>query len=473
MPKRGKRPSRSEETELPGGVPPPAAPAAPGLSAPSAPSTRRKAEELMQRLWNGELAQSRETAKLPPPTDEKLVSVKGTLEGYSSTDCLPHGEAFFPVMSSAELAPLLVPVNQPEKVKSTFEEYGVCVVTNVLTGEECEVLEELWHDDLLQLLRGNKSQASEVPAVSKDLRAWPKHWDNHLGMKGTASKHGLAHGSFAWAARLHPKVRQVFADLYDAEQQELVVGLNPVFWSSAQDAGKDTNPEWLHVDQNHRTGVTWPCAQGVLYVWPSEGSSSSSTVVWPKSHTEVYERMMEDPLAMLRGRSLAGQTVKLKELNQPHLREELMSEALLNARRVPCPAGSLLLWDSRTVHQGWRGGPRLAQPICWEPRVRRSEEALKRKLWMCCSGVPSTHSAAEGRVHDMAKEAPSPSLEDGLPLLRACLVPYGIRSNQESTWAQQQQALWPSETPKQVAAALNDLSHTVLPMLRPELLQVL
>ena len=61
MPKRGKRPSRSEETELPGGVPPPAAPAAPGLSAPSAPSTRRKAEELMQRLWNGELAQSRET----------------------------------------------------------------------------------------------------------------------------------------------------------------------------------------------------------------------------------------------------------------------------------------------------------------------------------------------------------------------------------------------------------------------------
>eukprot|EP00913_Durusdinium_trenchii_P018147 g17050.t1 len=195
-------------------------------------------------------------------------------------------------MSSAELAPLLVPVNQPEKVKSTFEEYGVCVVTNVLTGEECE---------------------------------------------------------------------------------ELVVGLNPVFWSSAQDAGKDTNPEWLHVDQNHRTG-----------------SSSSSTVVWPKSHTEVYERMMEDPLAMLRGRSLAGQTVKLKELNQPHLREELMSEALLNARRVPCPAGSLLLWDSRTVHQGWRGGPRLAQPICWEPRRavyttwQRRHPALLWKMVCLC-----------------------------------------------------------------------------------------
>ena len=43
-------------------------------------------------------------------------------------------------------------------------------VTNVLTGEECEVLEELWHDDLLQLLRGNKSQASQWSRGVVDVR---------------------------------------------------------------------------------------------------------------------------------------------------------------------------------------------------------------------------------------------------------------------------------------------------------------
>ena len=39
------------------------------------------------------------------------------------------------------------------------------------------------------------------------------------------------------------------------------------------------------------------------------------------------------------------------------------------------------------------------------PSFSGGEEALKRKLWMCASGVPSSHSAAEGRVHGMAKEA--------------------------------------------------------------------
>jgi hypothetical protein len=33
--------------------------------------------------------------------------------------------------------------------------------------------------------------------------------DQHLGIKGMASKHGLPHGSFAWAARMHPKARWI------------------------------------------------------------------------------------------------------------------------------------------------------------------------------------------------------------------------------------------------------------------------
>lgn len=435
--------------------------------------SRSHAEQLMQRLWTGELA-----GEAPEvPTEGRTVQAEKpplTEKGYPGhgRNGPRRGEAFFPVMSSQELAPLLVSVEDSKKIKAVFEEYGVCIVTNVLSAAECAAFEDLWHDDLLRLLDGSKVDAEvskQVEMVKQDLKAWPRQWDQHLGMKGMASKHGLPHGSFAWGTRMHPKVRQVFADLYDTTQQELVVGLDNVFWSSAQDEGTDSNPEWLHVDQNHRTGMTWPCAQGVLYIWPTEGSSSSSTVVWPKSHKEVYEKMMDDPEAILRGRSAGGQSVKIKELQMACLREELMAEGLLNCRRVPCPAGSLLLWDSRTVHQGWRGGPRLAQPICWEPRERRSEEAFRRKLWMCTSGIPSSHSAAEGRVHGMAKEAPSPSLHGGLPLLRASLVPYGIRSGEEMTWLQQQEAIWPTDNPKRQAG----IPASLLPMLRAEMQQVL
>merc|ERR1719442_225689 len=78
------------------------------------------------------------------------------------------------------------------------------------------------------------------------------------------------------------------------------------------------------------------------------------------------------------------------------------------ARRAPVPAGGLLLWNSRTVHQGWRGGPRLAQPVCWEPASRRPAAARERKLRMAALGLPSTHWASLGLPHSLLGAGPRP-----------------------------------------------------------------
>ena len=86
------------------------------------------------------------------------------------------------------------------------------------------------------------------------------------------------------------------------------------------------------------------------------------------------------------------QYLPLSKLSE-HTQGRLLPDWTLQAKRVPVPAGALLIWDSRLVHQGWRGGPRLAQPICWEPRARRSEEALERKARLTALGLPSTHWA--------------------------------------------------------------------------------
>merc|ERR1712217_246749 len=104
---------------------------------------------------------------------------------------------------------------------------------------------------------------------------------------------------------------------------------------------------------------------------------------------------MEDPSAQK-----CGQSVRLDNITDGNYRRELTAAAAASSRRVPCPPGSLLLWDSRTIHQGWAGGPRLAQPVCWEPRDRRESDhnALGRKVFMCAAGLPSSHSSAEARV---------------------------------------------------------------------------
>lgn len=48
---------------------------------------------------------------------------------------------------------------------------------------------------------------------------------------------------------------------------------------------------------------------------------------------------------------------------------------------------------------GWSGGPRLAQPVCWEPADRRTPSSHLRKMRMVATGLPSTHWASLGQPH--------------------------------------------------------------------------
>eukprot|EP00759_Apiculatamorpha_spiralis_P021091 PhF_6_TR26158/c0_g1_i6/m.37101 len=71
-----------------------------------------------------------------------------------------------------------------------------------------------------------------------------------------------------------------------------------------------------------------------------------------------------------------------------------MKEFATYARRIPVPAGGMIMWSSRTIHQGWPNGPRLAVPVCYEPSSRRTGEVLERKRQTVRLGLPSSHWAS-------------------------------------------------------------------------------
>eukprot|EP00038_Savillea_parva_P026099 m.51379 g.51379 ORF g.51379 m.51379 type:complete len:799 (-) comp7301_c0_seq1:220-2616(-) len=364
----------------------------------------------------------------------------------------------YPIMTPAELAPLTIEASDmhdnPAKLRDILHTHGVAVVANVVSPDDCQALEGLWRRDLLSLVDKGRLTDEHLDVVrdlesGSGIEAWPGACDPHMGpaWRGFATQRGLPHGHFAWACRLHPSVRSAFAAVHDvADPNDMCVGLDNVMWQGFSAPSAEDNVEWLHCDQNHNTGLRWPIAQGILYVRPSTGHDVSTTVVWPGSHADTYHTIMSDPYAKAQGRTMKGQLIKLNLL-QSEQGKAVHAAAVEGARRVPVPAGSLLLWDSRTTHQGWCGGPRLAQPVCWEPRERRDAAALRRKLWMCATGVGSTHSSTEGRVHQMAPRAqadPLPGSDPGeflrLPLVPT-LVPYGVRDDRLKRWERMQPKL--------------------------------
>lgn len=206
---------------------------------------------------------------------------------------------------------------------------------------------------------------------------------------------------------MYPKIRRVYEVLH--ETTDLVSSFDNSFVTTdTEQQGEEAmeNRLWPHVDQNDHDFIIGhqDVYQGLLYCWPSSEPRSSTTVVWPRSHTpEVYDMYMNDAFLEKRGRK-GNHFTAISMVQDTETRERLMQGWLSHARRVTVPVGGLLLWSSRTTHQGWSGGPRLAQPVCWEPRERRSAKARGRKLALAALGLPSTHSASLGQPHNLVPQ---------------------------------------------------------------------
>lgn len=275
--------------------------------------------------------------------------------------------------------------SNPAAFRALLDEYGVAIVSGVLSLGECQQLESSWKAALLTLTKGDEAATEAlVPGSNRT---------------GFTPLNGLPHSEFSWQARMHPKVRQLFASIYETD--ELCVGIDLPFYlpKAGQGAPPDTTPA-PHSDQNGHVPDTGSCSiwQGIVYVWDATDSTCSSTVVCPGSHKTLWPRLMDDPYA----EKLAQRKdhfVRVQPMVNKANRNGILADFLKGARRAPVPAGGVLLWNSRVLHQGYTPGPRLAQPVVWEPKCRRTPVALVRKLEYTLRGYPTTHWAHLGDLH--------------------------------------------------------------------------
>eukprot|EP00754_Rhynchopus_humris_P007237 Rhum_TRINITY_DN13383_c0_g1::Rhum_TRINITY_DN13383_c0_g1_i1::g.59616::m.59616 len=400
-----------------------------------------------------EAADEYENAWRPPPSDEAAGR-------RTRMAC--------PVMSAAEMQKITVWMGDVHAdggadLRRVLAEEGCAVVRDVLSPEEVGLHEALWHNDLLAL-----AAASEDPALSTEaaLAAYAKLKENGPGWwpreqlfaDPFVPKRGLQHGGYAWAARLHPNVRAAYKLVHGvASEEDLCVGLDNVFFTASSARGSvDNDRYWMHMDQNPTVLPSRPCYQGLLYTWGSEGEDASTTVVWPGSHKAVRDAIATDPVCV----QTTGHFVTHMKLTEP-LRSRIIQGGLEQARRVPVPAGSLLLFNSYLSHQGWAAGPRLAACVCWEKKEHRRQDALSRKAWMCTTGMPSAHSAVDAKVHTSQQEmitsvtkasASAAFSRMQLPLYPS-LPPYGVREEAAEEWQRLVPKLWPSSAKQSAGGA--------------------
>tara|TARA_Y100000817_G_scaffold293867_2_gene267230 strand:+ start:6161 stop:6871 length:711 start_codon:yes stop_codon:yes gene_type:complete len=190
------------------------------------------------------------------------------------------------------------------------------------------------------------------------------------------------HSPFSNYLRSHPKIVKQFADFWGTD--DLLPSLDsPIVWH-------DGAPviEGLHVDQNPYWKRGFKCLQGMVHLSTTDVGGLQ---IVPRTNTAG----VQNKLVRLYPYIKKTKDDWLELADNPSRRAEV---------KIPCVAGDMVFWDSRSVHGAYIGDagderPRISFPICMMPRAMVSEEVLKKRKEAIRKGITLTHWVNKAELH--------------------------------------------------------------------------
>ena len=213
-----------------------------------------------------------------------------------------------------------------------------------------------------------------APATAAELAAFRASRDWPANRHGIWEDGALAHLDLVHQVRLHPRVVATYAMLYGASagmvaapdrlNVQLAPELLPRTGARKADVARWTRDQrphdpllgpgfdeatWCHVDQSFSKRGLW-CVQGLVTLLAADQPGDASLEVLPDSHRTWHPT-----------RAPVGNDDWYKLTDE----DKAAISDWSAFTQVRCGAGALVLWDSRTIHQGGRirATPQMPRPI--------------------------------------------------------------------------------------------------------------
>ena len=202
---------------------------------------------------------------------------------------------------------------------------------------------------------------NEITNAYNEFHRWQKTLDLKPGhtIHGIFKFHGVGNTRHAWLIRTNPKVQAIFKELWNTD--ELVVSMDGTCHYPPVASGKDGG--WTHTDQSsNKKGRV--CVQGFVAL---TSNVDRTLIVYEGSHL-LHEQYFKDKGVE------APKDWNLIDLDY--------LETIKDKKRyLDVPAGSLVLWDSRSFHQNSNKGDkeRLVQYVCYLPKKNPANSAAMTK----------------------------------------------------------------------------------------------
>ena len=263
-------------------------------------------------------------------------------------------------------------ITTPENVMETIARFGVAIVPSLLSEEECtNMANGMW--DTLETI----SQTWETP-ISRDN---PESWKNLrklFPLHSMLLQHwSIGHSQFIWNLRQNPKCVEIFAKIWDCSPSELLVSFDGASFHMPSETTKTGwhRTTWYHSDQSF-VDKGFKCVQS--WVTAFDVNDGDATLAFYEGsnqhHTEFGEAF---------GITDTSNWYKLDTEEQINF----YKDRGCIAKKIMCPKGSMVLWDSRTIHCGveplkGRQHPnfRCVAYLCYMPRRLATEKEIVKKI---------------------------------------------------------------------------------------------
>ncbi len=317
--------------------------------------------------------------------------------------------------SFAESADVNVDAHKPYVVSylKDLEEQGYCVIPQVLSISEAEILyQRVWHEFI----------EKAWPNCRMDDRSnWKEVFPIHNKMGIFAGPAGQT--QVMWDLRQDPRIVDVFAQIWNT--QDLIVSMDGLSFMCPPEIREGYIESWPHVDQailrrqdnvahsnNAPIGFvsesilkTQPYTIQGQFLFEDSFEGDGGFYCIPKSHLRFAEfaPQVEEVMSKITNgfERRKARTKFLEDFFNNNIDE---SGAPYYKKHITAPRGSLILWDSRTIHWNQHASKdrpssdnpkvRMVGYLCYVPKARMTEEGRIRRLEAFEKGVSTGHNPA-------------------------------------------------------------------------------
>ena len=260
-------------------------------------------------------------------------------------------------------------------VSDTLARYGVAIIPNVLDAQECnEMKTGMW--DYLETITANMDipiERANTQTLCTFKELYPKH--------SMLIQHwSIGHAQFIWDVRTNLKVIAPFEKIWNTQKEDLLVSFDGAsFHFPPETTGfgwsKPNHKSWIHCDQSYlRNG--FECVQGWINAYDTNQGDATLTVLEGSNryHEEFknhFNKTEKDDWYML---------------DEEEINWYVNTKGCVK-NNIRCPAGSLVLWDSRTIHCGKEPNKNRLVPnyrcvvyTCYTPRSKSTFSSLNKKI---------------------------------------------------------------------------------------------